>query len=267
MCSRSRLIVAAFVIATGISAARPSAAFAQQVELRQPRAQTRPTIGLALGGGAARGLAHIGLLRWFEEHRIPVDYLAGTSVGALVAAAYATGLSPDEIQALMRETNWDRMFLADSPFTSKTFRRKEDARAFPGQLNFGLKGGFKLPSALNSGQQVELLLDRIALPYFALENFDALPTPFRAVATDIRLAQPVVLNSGSLSDALRASMAMPGLFAPVAVDGRLLVDGGVLNNLPADVVKTMGARVVIAVNVSATTDATPAPTTLFGVLD
>ncbi|MBF8301109.1 MAG: rssA 2 [Acidobacteria bacterium] len=267
MCSRSIFTVAALVIATAVSAARPSASFAQEGELPQARAASRPTIGLALGGGAARGLAHIGLLRWFEEHRIPVDYLAGTSMGALVAAAYATGLSPDEIQALMRETDWDLAFLADSPFTFKTFRRKEDARAFPGQLDFGLKGGFKVPSSLNSGQQIELLLDRIALPYFGLENFDALPIPFRCVATDIRLAQPVVLDSGSLSDALRASMAMPGLFSPVALDGRLLVDGGALNNVPADVVRAMGARVVIAVNVGSSTDAPPAPTTLFGVLD
>ena len=128
-------------------------------------AQGRRRLGLALGGGAARGIAHIGLLRWFEEHRIPIDYLAGTSMGGLVGGAYAAGLTPDQIVALMKEADWDLMFLADSPFKYKTFRRKEDARAFPGQLDFGLKGGFKLPSGLNAGQQVELLLDSIALPY------------------------------------------------------------------------------------------------------
>ncbi len=144
-----------------------------------PQERARPKIGLALGGGAARGIAHIGLLRWFEENRIPVDYIAGTSMGGLIGGAYASGLTPDEIQALMKEADWDLMFLADSPFRYKTFRRKEDARAFPGQIDFGLKGGFKLPSGLNAGQQIEMLLDRIALPYYDRPQFrrsaDAVP--------------------------------------------------------------------------------------------
>jgi NTE family protein len=227
---------------------------------------TRTTVGLALGGGAARGIAHIGLLRWFEENRIPVDYVAGTSMGGLIGGAYASGLSPAEIQALMNEADWDLMFLADSPFRYKTFRRKEDARAFPGQIDFGLKGGFTLPSGLNAGQQIELMLDRIALPYFEIKDFDELPTPFRCVATDIRSAEPLVLRSGSFSRALRATMAIPAVFTPVAFDERLLVDGGTLNNVPADVVKAMGAGVTIAVNVGSSTDKPPAPTTLFGVL-
>jgi NTE family protein len=226
----------------------------------------RPKIGLALGGGAARGIAHIGLLRWFEEHRIPVDYIAGTSMGGLIGGAYAAGLSPDEIQALMNEADWDLMFLADSPFRYKTFRRKEDARAFPGQIDFGLKGGFKLPTGLNAGQQIELLLDRIALPYYALRDFDELPTPFRCVATDIRRAEPLVMGSGSFARALRATMAIPAVFTPVILDQQLLVDGGTLNNVPADVVKAMGADVAIAVNVSSSTDQSPPPSTLFSVL-
>jgi NTE family protein len=230
----------------------------------QPAA--RPRIGLALGGGAARGFAHIGLLRWLEEHRIPVDYIAGTSMGGLVGGAYASGMSPDEIQAILKETDWDLMFLADSPFKYKTFRRKEDARAFPGQIDFGLKGGFTLPSGLNAGQQIELLLDRIALPYYELRSFDDLPTPFRAVSADLRTAEPMVFDSDSLARALRATMALPAVFTPVAFDGRVLVDGGVLNNVPADVVKAMGADVAIAVNVSSSTDQTVVPTTLFNIL-
>ena len=229
-------------------------------------AQGRTRLGLALGGGAARGIAHIGLLRWFEEHRIPIDYLAGTSMGGLVGGAYAAGLTPDQIVALMKEADWDLMFLADSPFKYKTFRRKEDARAFPGQLDFGLKGGFKLPSGLNAGQQVELLLDSIALPYYGVQTFDDLPTPFRCVATDIRAGEAVVLGSGSFALALRATMSIPAAFTPVALDNRLLVDGGALNNVPADVVKAMGAQVAIAVNVSSSTDESPPPTTIFGVL-
>ena len=229
-------------------------------------AQGRTRLGLALGGGAARGIAHIGLLRWFEEHRIPIDYLAGTSMGGLVGGAYAAGLTPDQIVALMKEADWDLMFLADSPFKYKTFRRKEDARTFPGQLDFGLKGGFKLPSGLNAGQQVELLLDSIALPYYSVQTFDDLPTPFRCVATDIRAGEAVVLGSGSFALALRATMSIPAAFTPVALDNRLLVDGGALNNVPADVVKAMGAQVAIAVNVSSSTDESPPPTTIFGVL-
>ena len=229
-------------------------------------AQGRTRLGLALGGGAARGIAHIGLLRWFEEHRIPIDYLAGTSMGGLVGGAYAAGLTPDQIVALMKEADWDLMFLADSPFKYKTFRRKEDARAFPGQLDFGLKGGFKLPSGLNAGQQVELLLDSIALPYYGVQTFDDLPTPFRCVATDIRAGEAVVLGSGSFALALRATMSIPAAFTPVALDNRLLVDGGALNNVPADVVKAMGAQVAIAVNVSSSTDESAPPTTIFGVL-
>ena len=228
--------------------------------------QGRPRVGLALGGGAARGIAHIGLLRWFEEHRIPIDYLAGTSMGGLVGGAYASGLSPDEIEAMMKQADWDLMFLGDSPYRYKTFRRKEDARAFPGMLDFGLKGGFKLPSGLNAGQQVELMLDSIALPYFAVKNFDELPTPFRCVATDIRAGEPLVMSDGSFARALRATMSIPAVFTPVALDQRLLVDGGALNNVPADVVKKMGADVAIAVNVSSSTDPPQPPTTIFAVL-
>jgi NTE family protein len=229
-------------------------------------AATRPRIGLALGGGAARGIAHIGLLRWFEENRIPVDYIAGTSMGGLIGGAYASGLSPDEIQELMKDADWDLMFLADSPYKYKTYRRKEDARAYPGQIDFGLKGGLRLPSGLNAGQQIELMLDRIAMPYYQIRDFDELPTPFRCVATDIRKSEPLVLGSGSFSRALRATMAIPAVFTPVVLDERVLVDGGTLNNVPADVVKQMGADVAIAVNVGSSTDKTPVPDTLFGIL-
>lgn len=232
-------------------------------------AGARPTIGLALGGGAARGLAHIGVLEWFESNRIPVDYIGGTSMGGLVAGAYASGLSPDEIRQMMREVDWDNMFLADSPYRFKTFRRREDARAFPSQLKFGLKGGFKGPSGINPGQRIQWLLNRIALPYGTLDSFDSLPTPFRCVATDINNAEPVVLESGSLSLAMRATMAIPAVFTPVRIGDRLLVDGGALNNIPVDVVRAMGADIVIAVNVAADLDTENEPQTelsLFGVV-
>ncbi|BCS35135.1 patatin [Luteitalea sp. TBR-22] len=211
----------------------------------------RPKVGLALGGGSARGFAHIGVLRWFKEHRIPVDYISGTSMGGLVAGAYASGMEPEEILELMKEVDWDLMFVADSPYKYKTFRRKQDKRSYPSQLEFGLKGGFTLPGGLNPGQQVALLLDRIALAYGDVASFDDLPTPFRCVATDLKNAEAVVLGKGSLAQAMRATMAIPGVFTPVNYENWLLVDGGALNNIPADVTKKMGADKVIAVNVGA----------------
>ena len=213
-----------------------------------PARPPRPRLGLALGGGSARGLAHIGVLQWLEDHRVPVDVIAGTSAGALVGGGYATGMSPAVLRALMRSADWDAMLQADSPFAHKLFRRKQDRRAFPTQLEFGLRHGFRLPGGLNPGQQVMLLLDRMALPYGDLDSFDDLPTPFRCVATDLRTADSVVLGAGPLATALRATMALPGVFTPVEYGGWLLVDGGTLNNVPGDVTRAMGADVVVAVN-------------------
>jgi NTE family protein len=226
----------------------------------------RPKLGLALGGGAARGIAHIGLLQWLEEHRIPVDFIAGASMGALVGGAYAAGMTPEELRELMRDADWDLIFLADSPFRYKTFRRKEDARQFPAQIELGLKKGLRLPSGLNAGQGVQVMLDRIGSRYPDLETFDDLPTPFRAVATDLDEAIVVVLDRGSLAEAMRATMAIPGVFTPVSRDGRLLVDGGTLDNVPADVTRSMGADIVVAVNVGARTDGFTAPTNFIDVL-
>ena len=229
-------------------------------------ASERPTLGLALGGGAARGIAHIGLLQWLEEHRIPVDFIAGTSMGGLVGGAYAAGMTPGEIRELMRDADWDIIFLSDSPFKYKTFRRKEDARQFPALIELGLKNGMKLPSGLNAGQGVQSMLDRIAAPYPRLDSFDDLPTPFRAVATDLDRAVIVVLDRGSLAEAMRATMAIPGVFTPVTLEERLLVDGGTLDNVPADVTRSMGADVVVAVNVSSTTDGFTPPTNFVEVV-
>ena len=187
-------------------------------------------------------------------------------MGGLVAGTYASGMTPAEIRELMRATDWDVMFLSDSPFRYKTFRRKQDKRAYPAQLEFGLKGGFRLPGGLNPGQQVALLLDRIAAPYPELTTFDDLPTAFRCVATDLRNGESVVLGRGSLSQAMRATMAIPGMFTPVNYDNWLLVDGGVLNNIPADVVRDMGVDVVIAVNVGADEASEQTTQSLFGLL-
>ena len=179
-----------------------------------------------------------------------MDLVAGTSIGGLLGGGYSMGMSPAELASLMRETDWDRMFQSDSPFADKTFRRKQDKRAYPARLEFGVRHGLTLPQSLNPGQQVALLLDRIALAYFDLRSFDDLPTPYRCVAADLRSLEPIVLDRGPLARAMRATMAIPGVFAPVAVGDWLLVDGGVLNNVPGDVVRDAGADVVIAVDVS-----------------
>lgn len=232
----------------------------------QPATTSRPRVGLALGGGSARGIAHIGVLRWLDEHRIPVDYIAGTSMGGLVGGAFAAGMSPDEIADLLRNADWDIMFLGDSPFKYKTFRRKEDARAYPARIDFGWKKGFRAPSGLEPGQQIDLLLAKIALPYSGIGSFDDLPTSFRCVATDVNASESVVLSSGSLARSLRATMAIPAVFGPVELDGRLLVDGGVLNNVPADVVRAMGADIVIAVDVGSRSDPSSDGESMFTLL-
>jgi NTE family protein len=239
----SRAVVLAALVLCATSSALAQAGASQ--------ALSRPRIGLALGGGSARGIAHVGVLEWFEEHHIPIDFIVGTSMGGLVAGAYASGMTPAEIRELMKSADWDLMFLSDSPYRYKTFRRKQDKRDFPSQLEFGLKGGLSLPGALNPGQQVALMLDRIALPYGDLQSFDDLPTPFRAVATDLRKGEVIVLGRPPLSRAMRATMSIPGVFAPVNWDDWLLVDGGVLNNVPANVAREAGVDIVIAVDVGA----------------
>ena len=136
-------------------------------------------------------------MRWFEEHRIPIDLIAGTSMGGLIGGSYASGMSAEELRALLTGTDWDELF-GFTPFRYKNIRRKQDARAYPSRLEFGLKHGFALPPSLNNGQQVDLMLAKIAAPYGTLASFDDLPTPFRCVAVDLKTATPVVLDHGSL---------------------------------------------------------------------
>ena len=228
--------------------------------------QQRQRIGVAFGGGSARGLAHVGVVRWLEEHRIPIDLIAGTSMGGLIGGAVAAGMSSGELAAMLREVNWDEMF-GFSPFRYKNIRRKDDARDYPSRIELGIKSGITLPIALNNGQQVDFLLARIAGPYGTLSSFDELPTPFRAIAVDLVAAQQVVLESGSLSSALRATMSLPAVFPPVERDGKVLVDGGAMNNVPADVVRGMGADVVIAINVGYMGDTRTVSRSLLGLMN
>ncbi len=257
--------IVALLLAAGLAA--PTAAQVP-ADMPQKALLPRPRIGLALGGGGARGFAHIGVLQWLDEHRVPVDIVGGTSMGALVGAGFATGMAPHEIRNLIEEVDWASVLAPDTPFPYKTFRRKEDTRAFPSALRFGLRGGFRLPSGLSAAEEADLLFDRIAAPYGSHTDFNALPTPFRCVATDIRNAETVVFDSGWLARALRATVAIPGVFAPVSFDGKVLVDGGVLNNVPADVIRRTGlADLVVAVDVGVDPSTQKRYDSIFGVLD
>ena len=220
------------------------------IATRAQQPDSRPRIAIALQGGGAKGLAHIGVLQWLEEHHIPVDYVAGTSMGGLVGGLYATGHSPAEIQRIVRDVDWNSVLSGAIPYKDLAFRRKEDLRAFPNALEWGLKNGVQPPGGLNSGQAVRFIIDRYILPYSDGRSFDKLPTPFRCVATDLVSGKSVVFRDGSLSNALRATMSIPGVFSPIKEDGKILVDGGLLNNLPTDVAREMGADIVIGVHLS-----------------
>ncbi len=220
-------------------------------EKTDTNSKKRPKIGLVLSGGGARGFAHIGVLKVLEENRIPIDYIAGASMGALVGSLYSTGRTPAEMEKLVETIDWDKLLSGSPSYEELAYRRKEDRRNLPGSLS--LKGKsvstLKLPSSLNPGHEIGLAIDRIFLPYSSIENFDNLPIPFRTVGTDMLNAETVVLKSGSLQQSLRASMAVPAVFAPVEINGRILADGGILNNIPTDVVKDMGADIILVVNI------------------
>ena len=242
------LLAAVFTLAVAVSA------FAQE----------RQKIGVAFGGGSAKGIAHVGVIRWFEEHRIPIDVAAGTSMGGLIGGCWATGMSAAELDQMLSTMNWDELFGASS-FAFKNIRRKTDARAYPSRLEFGLRKGFSPPTSLNTGEQVDLLIARVTAPYYGIASFDELPTPFRAVAVDLLSATQVVLDRGSIASAMRATMSLPLIFPPVEMDGKILVDGGAMNNVPADVARAMGADVVIAINVGDLSDPKEVNQTLFGL--
>ncbi len=211
----------------------------------------RIKVGLALSGGGARGGAHVGVLKALEELEVPIDYIAGTSMGAIVGGFYAAGYRADEIEALLTGMDWERA-LSDRPSrANRTMRKKELEADFliPYRLGYN-DGRFQAPLGAIQGQHLDQIFQGILQPVVGIHDFDDLPIPFRAVATDLVTGDEVVLDGGSLSDALRASMSVPGVFAPVRIDDRILVDGGMSNNLPVSVVREMGADVVIAVDIS-----------------
>jgi NTE family protein len=232
----------------------------------QENKQHRPTVGLALEGGGALGLAHVGLLEWLAQHHIPVDYIAGASMGGLVAGFYASGMTPDEMHKTVAGLDWQELVNGESDDRNFSYRRKQDVRTFGNESFIGLRHGLIVPTGLNSGQGLNLLLGRVALPYGEMKTFDDLPTPYRTVATDIVKAKSFVFEKGSLAEAMRATMSIPALFDPVIDNGHEFVDGGLLNNLPVDLVKKMGADIVIAVYLKTDPFNPNAPQSAFDVL-
>jgi len=216
-----------------------------------PAPPKRPRIGIAFAGGGARGGAHVGVLKVLEEMRVPVDYVAGTSIGSIVAALYASGMSPDEMDKVLSTTDWDDALRDDQGRKDQPYRQKEDDDLYLIKAELGFnKGKLVLPQGLVQGQKLNYLLRRLTLPATNVRDFDRLRIPFRCVATDIVTGGKVVLSKGDLARAVRASMAIPGFFSPVEWDGKLLTDGGTADNLPVDVVRQMGADVVIAIDIS-----------------
>jgi NTE family protein len=229
------------------SAAAPTSGGAPATEA----AQVRPRICLVLSGGGARGMAHIGVLKVLEELKVPIDCIAGTSMGAVVGGLYASGMTAAQIDATMRSVDWQEAFRDAPPRRDLAFRRKQDDRNFLVRLPLGLKHGkILLPKGFIQGQKLQETLRQLTLPFSNSTDFDSLPTPFRAVATDLETGNAVLLDKGDLSIAMRASISAPGLFAPVETQGRLLVDGGLAENLPIEVARQMHADILIVSDVS-----------------
>lgn len=211
----------------------------------------RPRIGLVLSGGGARGLAHVGVISILEEMKIPLYCIAGTSMGAIVGGLYAAGMSPAEMEKFVTSMEWNDAFKDKPPPSELTFRRKKEAADF--LINFDLgyrEGKFTIPKGLLQGQNLNLILKSLLFHTEGIDDFNKLNIPFRAVATDIETGEAVILEKGELVKAIRASMSIPALFAPVEIDDKILVDGGVANNLPIDIARQMGADIVIVVDIS-----------------
>jgi NTE family protein len=211
---------------------------------------SRPTIGLVLAGGGARGGAHVGVLKVLEELQIPVDVIVGTSMGSIIGGLYASGMSPDQMQIEIGAIDWIDVF-DDAPSRKNlSFRRKQDDNAALFDFEVGVgKSGFKLPAGFIAGSKLNFILRKLTMPAATIQDFDDLPIPFRSVAGDLSTGDAVVIDSGELTLALRASMAIPGVFTPVEWNGHTLVDGGIVRNLPVDIMRAIGPDIIIAVDV------------------
>lgn len=232
------------------AAAQATLPVAQPPSAATVDAPERPRIALVLSGGGARGLSHVGVLRVLEEARVPVDIVVGTSMGAIVGGLYASGLDARQLEQAVLALDWVGMFERNEPRQQLSQRQKEEDFELAPLTELGFRDGeFRIPTGALSSRSLELALRRNTHHARWIDRFDELPTPFRAVATDLETGDPVVLGQGDLATALRASMSVPGVFAPVERDGRVLGDGGLVNNLPVDIARRLGADTVIAVNI------------------
>ncbi|MEJ6000656.1 patatin-like phospholipase family protein [Paucibacter soli] len=212
--------------------------------------EERPKLGLVLSGGGARGLAHVGVLKVLEREHIPVDLITGTSMGAIIGGLYASGMSAAQLEHELTRLSWGDVFASRVERQDLSQRRKEEDFEFSAVLEFGMRDGeFRAPQGTLSSRGLEALLRRFTLPVRKIRRFDELPTPFRAVSTDMESGEQRVLSEGDLALAIRSSMSVPGVFAPVEWEDRILGDGGLVNNLPVDIARSMGAGRLIAVNV------------------
>jgi NTE family protein len=250
ICSRAAVLGAAALSLAGLAF---GAGPARAASVQRPASTATPhrlRIGLVLSGGGARGAAHIGVLKVLAQLHIPIDAIAGTSMGAVVGGLYASGMSPSQIESVMDSVNWNDAFNDEPPRKDLSFRRKEERRKFSVKLPLGLRGRrLRLPRGLIEGETLTRILRRLTLPVARIKDFDDLPTPFRAVATDLTTGEPVVMRAGDLATAMRASLSAPGVFSPVEREGRLLVDGGISENVPIDVAREMHVDVLIVVDV------------------
>ena len=223
---------------------------AEEADVDTDQKDPRPTVGLVLGGGGARGAAHIGVLKELERLRIPVDAIVGTSMGAIVGGLYATGMSATELEQLVGSVDWADALSDEADRKDLSFRRKQDDAQVPIDLELGLRGtDVVLPKGVIQGQKLDLLLRELTMPVSNIDDFDRLAIPFRAVATDIERGEIWVMDKGDLALSIRASMSVPAVFAPVRIGDRLLVDGGLVGNLAVDVMEEMGVDIIIAVDV------------------
>jgi NTE family protein len=269
--SAATLLAAALLLA--VAAAQESANSAPaSVGSALPAVQPpdRPAVGIALEGGGALGLAHIGVLQWLEEHHIPVDRISGTSMGSLVGALYATGDTPAQMRALAITDAFSRVFTLRTSYADSNSRRRQDRRELPDAFTLGLRHHLVLRNALLTDRGVNEFLT-VNLPNYNSDELDynQLPIPFRCVATDLNTLATVTFASGPLPQAVRASISIPGVFPPVrGRNGHYLVDGGILDNLPTDVLKRdLHASVIIAIRIEDAPLANSDTTSIIGVLD
>ena len=249
----SRWIVSDLGIVGTVISFQLFASTVAQLEQSQQAGQAhkRPTVAVVLAGGGAKGAAHIGVLKALEEMQIPVDYITGTSMGSYVGGLYATGMSADEIESFIYTIDWNRGYRDRVNRSDRRVRDKEyeDRYQLNTDLGFGW-GEIKARKGVVQGQNMLRILRETTGNLSPLDSFDHLAIPYRSVATDIIELEEVIIDHGHLVDAMMASMSVPGVLPPYEVDGRMLVDGGVTNNMPVDVARAMGADIVIAVDIS-----------------